>query len=88
MRMKNIRRIGVGLAFLGALAAGPAWAANPPAADQSPVGGSGAHPHHVHLGNGGCIEIDAVLFKRESRGLHGGSEASGVDQGPYHGPCH
>jgi hypothetical protein len=58
-------------------------------ADQSPVGGPGAHPHHIHTGNGGCVGIDGVLFEPDDRGLHQGSNASGGHaRGPFHGPCH
>ncbi len=58
-------------------------------APQSPVGGPGAHPHHVHTGNDGCVDINSVLFEPTTRGLHQGSEASGGHAlGPYHGPCH
>ena len=58
-----------------------------PAAN-SPVGGTGAHPHHVHTGNGGCVQIDSVLFEPASRGLHNGANASGGhERGPFHGPC-
>ncbi len=53
-----------------------------------PIGGSGAHPHHVHTGDGECVEIDAVHFNPEERGLHNGAHESGNDKGPWHGPCH
>jgi hypothetical protein len=57
-------------------------------APQSPVGGPGAHPHHVHTGNDGCVDIDAVFFEPDVRGLHQGSNASGgPDLGPFHGTC-
>ena len=57
-------------------------------APQSPVGGFGAHPHHVHTGNGGCVDIDSVLFEPSTRGLHRGSNASGGPaRGPFHGSC-
>ncbi len=32
-------------------------------ADDAPVG-TGGHPHHVHTGDGGCHNIDSVLFDR------------------------
>ena len=66
------------------LAAVPGAPAAP--AEQSPVGGPGAHPHHVHTGQG-CRDIDAVLFEPSSRGLHRGSNASGPTRGPFHGTC-
>jgi hypothetical protein len=43
----------------------------------------------VHTGDGECVEIDAVHFNPDTRGLHHGAIASGNhDRGPYHGPCH
>ena len=55
---------------------------------QPPIGGPFAHPHHVHTGNDGCVELDRVLFNPDVRGLHQGSNASGgEDRGPFHGPC-
>jgi hypothetical protein len=57
-------------------------------APQSPVGeGPPAHPHHVHTGNDGCVDIDAVFFEPDVRGLHQGSNASGPTRGPFHGTC-
>jgi hypothetical protein len=74
----------VTVALLMTLFAGVANAQAP----QSPVGGAGAHPHHVHTGNGGCVDIDSVLFEPATRGLHQGSNASGGPAlGPFHGPC-
>ncbi len=58
-------------------------------ATQSPIGGTGAHTHHVHTGNGGCVDIDSVQFEPTDRGLHQGSNASGGETlGPFHGTCH
>ena len=54
-------------------------------AEEAPVG-PGGHRHHVNTPSG-CIDINAVLFEGGTRGLHQGSEASGLAQGPYHGPC-
>ncbi len=69
-----------------ALSVAPTVAAIPAA--QSPVGGTGAHPHHVHTGSG-CVTLDAVLFEPdETRGLHGASARTGHEKGPFHGPCH
>jgi hypothetical protein len=59
------------------------------------------HPHHVFTGNGGCVDINAVLFaaadeagEEEQRGLHRGANASSFNpagddltRGPFHGPC-
>ena len=57
-------------------------------AEQAPVGGLFAHPHHVHTGNGGCVDINSVLFEPDVRGLHQGSNASGGPAlGPFHGTC-
>lgn len=88
MQLKKVWSIGAGLALLGSLTVGSALAADPPAADQSPVGGNHAHPHHVHLGNGSCVNLDAVLFEPAHHGLHQGADASsGPVQGPFHGTC-
>lgn len=66
-----------------------AGVANAQPAAQSPVGGPGAHPHHVHTGNGDCVDINSVQFEPDDRGLHQGSNASGGHaRGPFHGPCH
>jgi hypothetical protein len=51
-----------------------------------PIGGGTQHPHHVVTGNGGCIDINAVLFNAEDRGLHQGATSSGGN-GLWHGPC-
>ncbi len=75
----------VTVALLMTVFAGVAQA-QPPAAEQSPVGGPGAHPHHVHTPSG-CVDIDSVFFEPADRGLHRGSNASGPDQGPFHGTC-
>lgn len=63
------------------------------AANESPVrfapGGVGnAHPHHVHTGNGGCVNINSVFFVQTDHGLHQGATESGSETGPWHGPCH
>ena len=79
-----MRRFAVALLGAGALTFTPAALGAP--AEQSPVGGPGAHPHHVHTGNG-CRNINAVLFEPDTRGLHRGSNASGPTRGPFHGTC-
>ncbi len=61
--------------------------ANAQPAEESPVGGPGAHPHHVQTGNGGCVDIDSVRFEGGDRGLHQGSDASGPNRGPSHSEC-
>ncbi|WP_350279748.1 hypothetical protein [Kribbella sp. HUAS MG21] len=58
-----------------------------PAAAEPPIGGAGAHTHHVHTGDGGCIDIDSVAFNPDHRGLHQGANSSGPDAGPWHGTC-
>ena len=73
----------VTMALLMTVFAGAANAQAP----QSPVGGDFAHPHHVHLGNGGCVDIDAVLFEPDVRGLHRASNETGQEKGPFHGTC-
>ena len=55
--------------------------------DMAPVGGAGAHPHHVHTGNGGCVDINSVLFEPDTRGLHRASNETGMEKGPFHGTC-
>ena len=73
------------LCVLGALAAAPgtALAADPRAAEQSPIGGTHAHRHFVLTGNG-CVDIDQVLFEPAGRGLHRAAEESGPNHGPQH----
>jgi hypothetical protein len=78
-----MRRLLVAVAIAGAAILGVA-----PSAVAAPPHGTGGHVHHVHVGNGGCVQIDAVAFLAESRGLHQGANASGVEKGVWHGPCH
>ena len=48
----------------------------------------GLHTHHVHTGNDGCVDIDAVKFKPHEHGLHQGASSSGEDgKGPFHKSC-
>ncbi|WP_258802410.1 hypothetical protein [Pseudarthrobacter sp. NS4] len=75
----------LGLCLAGAIGT-PAVAATPPAAEQSPVGGTNAHPHFVMTGSG-CVDIDQVRFEPGARGLHRGAQESGPSQGPWHGAC-
>ena len=83
-----MRNVSAALVAAGALALAATPAALGDPAAQSPVGGPHAHPHHVHTGNGGCVNIDSVLFEPDTRGLHQGSNASrGPLQGPFHGTC-
>lgn len=83
-----MRKLMAGALLVGALAFGApaALAADPPAAEQSPLGGPGAHPHHVDTGSG-CVDINAVTFEPLTFGLHRGANESGPDMGPWHGPC-
>lgn len=69
-----------GAVVLTAMAPGAAQGA----ADESPVGGEFAHTHHVHTGNGGCIDIDSVRFEPAGRGLHRGVEEA---EPLWHGTC-
>ena len=84
--MKRITVLVATLAMTLGMMAGPAAA--DPVVRHTP-GLDGAHPHHVHTGNGGCVDINSVYFLPDhTRGLHGGSEASnGHMQGPFHGTC-
>ncbi len=59
-----------------------------PAAHAGPPHGEGGHVHHVHTGDGGCVQLDALTFLATARGLHQGANASGFEQGVWHGPCH
>ena len=82
MSVRRVLATSAVMAFVGSAALAGTAAADPP------LHGRSAHSHHVHLGNGGCVDIDSVWFNAEShRGLHRGSEASGHHQGPYHGTC-
>lgn len=60
----------------------------PTAASAEAPHGDGGHTHHVHTGDGGCLDVDAVAFFAQDRGLHQGGNASGGEQGIWHGPCH
>lgn len=68
-----------------AMMAGSALADSPVRPPGSPPP---AHPHHVHKGNGGCVDINSVFFVPHPHGLHQGSTASGPNRGPFHGSCH
>jgi hypothetical protein len=75
-------------ALAGGLVISPGTSFADPA-EQSVVGGPGSHPHHVHTGNGGCVDINRVFFEVDDRGLHRGADSSNEhESGPYHGPCH
>ncbi len=64
--------------------AGSAGAANPQPAEQAPIEGTHAHQHFVLTGNGGCVDIDQVLFEPGPRGLHRAANETGPDKGPQH----
>lgn len=82
------RRIAAGVLAVVALGMGSGLAGAEPA-DQSPIGGSFAHPHHIHTGNGECHDIDQNLFEPKQagearhRGLHQGALKGQVE----HGTC-
>lgn len=59
-----------------------------PVAQAGPPHGAGGHVHHVHTGDGGCVQLDEHTFLPESRGLHQGAAESGFERGVWHGPCH
>ena len=86
MDSRSLRLAGV-LSGVIVLAAGGAAYAAP--ADDSPVGGAFAHSHHIHTGNGGCVDIDSVLFEPGVRGLHRGTNNNiGLDhENLWHGTC-
>lgn len=76
-------------AMSGALVLSAGGLAQAAPAEQSPVGGTHAHAHHVHTGNGGCVDIDYVLFEPAARGLHHAAHnsiAGGRDR-LWHGTC-
>ncbi len=75
------RMITIALATAGSMAVATSAVAAPPHGD-------GGHTHHVHTGNGGCVDVDAVAFLPEDRGLHQGANSSGSEQGVWHGACH
>ena len=77
-----MRKIAAACVLAGALAMTPTVASAAP-----PIGGATAHPHHVHLGNGDCVDIDSVLFNVDTRGMHRSSMESGREQGTFHGTC-
>ena len=62
-----------------------AGVANAQPADIAPVGSG--HTHHIHTGNGGCVDIDSVQFEAVDKGLHQGATQSGRTQGPSHQTC-
>ena len=76
-------------ALSGAIVLTMGGAAQAEPADPSPVGGANAHSHHVHTGNGGCVDIASVLFEPDVRGLHRGAD-NNIEMGHntlWHGTC-
>ena len=88
MHMKRMTVLVATLVMTVGLTSGTAFA--DPVVTHDPTAPGMPHTHHVHLGNGGCVDIDSVYFLADpARGLHGGSNASnGHLQGPFHGSCH
>lgn len=82
-----MRKFSTALLAAGALSLAAAPAALTAPAEQAPVGGSTAHVHHVHTGNGECHNIDSVKFEHDDRGLHRGAHESGSAHGPWHMSC-
>lgn len=82
-----MRKLATSVLAAGALSLAAAPAALAAPAEQSPIGGPNAHPHHVHTGNGECQNIDSVRFEPGDRGVHRGANESGPAQGPWHGTC-
>lgn len=85
--MENLPKLAGALTGVVAVLLGGAAYASP--ADPSPIGGTNAHTHHVHTGNGGCIDIDSVRFEPGPRGLHHAAETQiGLDHDLlWHGTC-
>jgi hypothetical protein len=83
-KMKRYAIVLAAVPLASVMLAAPAQA-DPPVAHE-PAGS--AHTHHVHTGQGDCVDISSVLFMADHRGLHQGSNASqGPTQGPFHGTC-
>lgn len=83
------RRIAACALTLAALGVAGSTIVGAEPADQSPIGGHRAHPHHVHTGSGGCHDLDQHLFEPQQegearhRGLHQGALQGRV----HHGTC-
>lgn len=82
-----MHKLSTALLAAGALGLAGVPAASAVPAEQSPIGGPGAHPHHVHTGNGGCRDLAAPPMEPGARGLHRASNESGPARGPFHGTC-
>lgn len=89
--LSRVATVSGGLVVAGALVAGgvasSALAASPRADDRSPVGGEHAHTHHIHTGNGDCVDIDQVRFEPGGHGLHHGVSQSDDRADMWHGTC-
>lgn len=73
--------------FCGGTVLGAFSMASAEPADQSPIGGDHAHPHHVHTGDGGCRDIDRNYFEPDPEGRHRGLHRGAVEGEVHHGPC-
>ncbi len=84
-----MRKFSAGVIVAGALSltAAPVALSTPAADSPAPVGGPSAHTHHIHTGNGECVDIDSVRFEHTDHGLHQGAAQSGPAHGPWHGTC-
>ena len=78
--------------FALGLGAGSTVAGAEPSSE-SPIGGDGAHVHHVHTGDG-CHDLDQHLFEprqtseERHRGLHQGAIKGQVHHGRCSGTSH
>ena len=82
------RRITAGvLAAMGIAVCASAAGAEP--AEQSPIGGHRAHPHHIHTGNGGCVDMAQNLFEpaQEGEARHRGLHQGAIKGEVHHGTC-
>ena len=90
--MRRIAIVSAALALLMSLGGAASAQGSSPVRHEP---GDPAHSHHVHTGNGGCVDIDSVLFMPTGNGLHQGSNASSLGnpnamdttRGPFHGTC-
>lgn len=87
-RLHKVAAVSGGLLAAGALVVGGVAShavASPPADERSPIGGEHAHTHHIHTGNGDCVEIDEVRFEPGAHGVHHATNTSSADM--WHGTC-
>lgn len=89
-RLRRVAAVSGGIIVAAALAAGGVASgalAEPPADERSPIGGEHAHTHHIHTGNGDCVDIDEVRFEPRAHGLHHGVTSSNDRADMWHGTC-